>query len=114
MTTLEQIVENILKKSNYPREVVEFHVERIARKFKYELIGKKENLLSKEDASDVESITSRFLYDRKEHETRKDNATQLLAIIPPARTKNPGTMTKPLPVIGLKKKKSWFRSKKNK
>lgn len=112
MTTLDQIVENILRKSHYPREVVKFHVERIARKFKYELIGKEQNILSKEDAADVESITERFLYDRKGHEDRKANATQLLAIIPPGKEQNSRPMTKPLPIIGLKKKRSWFRGKK--
>lgn len=104
MTTLDQIVENILKKSHYPREVVEFHVERIARKFKYELVGKKENLLSKEDAADVESITSRFLYDRKGHEDRKDDATQLMPIIsmPNKEDNNIFASTKPLPIVVIK------------
>lgn len=105
MRTLEDIVESILKKSSYPREIVEFQVARIARKFKYELSGKKKNILSKEDASDVESITTRFLQDRKGHETRKDDATQLLAIVSPKDKTDVKTTTKPLPIVKPVKKK---------
>ena len=108
MKTLNDIVEELVKNTSYPREVVEFHVERISRKFKYELAGKKQNLLSKEDAADVASIASRFFHDRKGHEERKDNATQLLAIVPVAAVKDSDTSTKPLPIIKIAKRKPLF------
>lgn len=105
MTTLEEIVDSIVKKSNYPRSVVAYHAKRIARKFDYELSGKKQNILSKEDAADVESITSRFLQDRKRHESRNNTATQLLAVVPEK------TDTKPLPLIARIKRKRLFGTK---
>lgn len=106
MKTLQEIVDSITKNTSYSREVVEFHVERIAKKFKYELSGKKNNLLSKEDAADVESIATRFFQDRKKRETIKSNATQLLPIIGvPAKSHHAvKTTTKPLPIIPKAKK----------
>jgi hypothetical protein len=96
MKTLDEIATEILKKTNYSQDVIKFHLERIARKFDYELFGKNQDMLSAEDAADVSSITARFLQDRKGHEARKDDATQLISIV----QVNPvSTTTKPLPIV---------------
>lgn len=96
MRNLKDIVDELMKKSSYPRHIVEFHVERLAKKFHYELFGPNKDMLSKEDASDVLSIAGRFLQDRKIREGIKDTATQLLSII---ETPKLSSNTKELPVV---------------
>lgn len=103
MRTISEIITKVSNNVDYPKDIVEYHVRRLAVKFDYTPIVRE--TYTQNDADDLEFISSRFLQERKRREAEQKPATALLPKIeltkPPAST---GPQTKPLPVI---KKKRW-------
>lgn len=102
MKTIEEIASKIAETTELPEETIAFHLKRIARKFDYELSGKQENILDNKDASDVEFITARFLYERLRKEKLQKGHTRLIPIVKVAQVR-PKTesmpVTKPMPIV---------------
>lgn len=114
MKKVSEIATEILKTVDYPRETVEFQVTRIARKFNYELIGKKDYRLDAKDAEEVEFITSKFLHNRIKVEEKTKTATQMLPIIAKSKNKEASKTpsTKEIPLVkGHRKKKARKKNK---
>ena len=99
MKNINDIINLLGKKVEYPKDVIDYHVRRIASKLEYAPIVKE--IYTKEDAEAIELISYRFFEERKRRERMQAPATALMAKIEPEST---APQTKPLPVI---KNKRW-------
>lgn len=99
MKSINNIITLLGKKVEYPKDIIDYHVRRIASKLEYSPIV--DEIYTQDDAEAIELISWRFFEERKRKESMPAPVTALMAKIEPEST---APQTKPLPVI---KKKRW-------